>query len=476
MRIKELYTSDSNVDGTSSWSVEKIAKINYNFKLLANNAMSSHTGYQGPPGLDGGIGNSGATGSHGIIGLQGAQGLPAETFWSRNDALLTMPPVNLTINPNNNNSSSIPSHIIIGNIASNNIPTYGWTAATNSYYVFNNDYDSNFSYIATHTGGTAEFHSFDEIQPNIRPATLKINNPLNVEGGTRESIKFINDNSEAYMSSIGYANHSTFSLVSPNNIKLIADTISFTGSTTNGSLNISESSSTTYNMSNAHSVEINALSSLKLSFGDPSNTTVIKSANSTGTVKFEEITDSELEGLTLPIGSIIQIDNKTFNNILNFEIEYYDSEVYSNNMMESTIGRGIGKYKGWYICNGIPWGSVKTGTASNWSSTPQLNAINTPPLNSSTHTFDGNAVGSASTLRVIVGCGRLASVSTPFQNSSSYYASLLNITQEELVVYGSMYDYNTGPGANHTSKLIMKDDTVYIVKLGASDLYQYIAD
>ena len=464
MRIKELYASDSDANSISQWSAEEIAKINYNFRLLADNAMSSHTGYQGPPGSDGGLGNIGATGIPGIVGETGPNGENPEMLWSRNDAIS---PGNLTINPSNNNNPSIPSHIAIGLIASNNIPPNGsWNSGLNQF-VLNSNFDSNNSYIATHpwsTAGSAAYTS-DELDADVKPATLKINRSHQVAGGTRESIKLINDVSlEATISF--YVNK--FAIISPTALEFLADTIKFHSSdNTNDLIVSSDSISTVSDFTTSSVVNINNLSSLLLSSGNPSSTKVMKSADGNGLAKWEEIDDSNLIGHKLPVGSIVQVSGNVFLNTNNFEVSYPESLVIYNEVLESTAGRGIGKYKGWYLCNGFRWSNVILNNDS-WGSIFPV-GFNVPGINNMHFNVNGiyhnssnnnsdNILGGG----ILSSVSDLASLSSTMSNGTSDYSN-------------SVYFKTSGDSdADHINHNRILNDTVYIVYLGSTDLYQYI--
>jgi len=474
MRIKELYASDSDANSISQWSAEEIAKINYNFQLLANNTMSSHIGNQGPSGSDGGLGDSGATGIPGIAGETGPNGENPEMLWSRNGAIS---PGNLTINPSNNNNPSIPSHIVIGLIASNNIPSNGsWNSGLNQF-VLNSNFDSNNSYIATHPWSTSSSAAYtsDELDADVKPATLKINRTHQTAGGTRESIKLINDVS--LEASIGF-NVNKFSIISATALEFLADTIKFHSSDNINDLIVSSDSiSTVSDFTTSNTITINNLSSLQLSAGDPSNVKVMKSTDTNGLVKWEEIDDSNLVGYKLPIGSIIQISNGDFLNEDNFEISYPDSGIVNNLIVESTTGRGKGKYKGWYSCNGYRWSNPIMNT-NLWGSVSPV-GYDTPKVNNTDFRVNGYPYNDADSLDVILGGGTLNSTSDynsltstlTYSNTGSHDTHLRQMSNG---IGMENVAYDIIAAGTHNSNLRILDKTVYVVYLGSGDLYQYI--
>lgn len=503
MKIKELYISDIDTDGTEEWSQEKIDKINYNFRLLANGVPPGPQGVQGVPGVDGNIGLTGNIGQQGVQGPDGPIGPDGYNIWLQNGEINNAADLNLTLKAFNGDISTSPlyatPHILLGFDTSNNVPNNPWNVGNTSYDI-NTSYDSNNLYISGNSelGNPTASLTLDESNTDISPSILKINAAEGTDGNLRTSIKLIaiTDDTvtphiitEALIGFKDIGGIDTFRIEAPlaihpriNKFEIEVDDVSIHKIHISDN-NDSEIQSSLINVENpmiiSPSSTFSIFSNSLALYGSTSPIKVLKAVDNTGTTKWEEIDDNDLIGYKLPIGSITQVSSEIFNNDNYFENNYNDSTVYDNGYIESTIGRGIGSFSGWYVCNGYKWGNAEFFFGApwpfNWSSPNQSTFYSTPNLNGMTFTYNSNSLSltkdAGSDLRMMSG-GELE-VSTVDNGGGNYTATIsnniTNTKREGMIGSGASW-----PPSTHDLDVQYKNNSVYIIYLGYTEYYQYI--
>ena len=329
---------------------------------------------------------------------------------------------------------------------------------------------------------------------------LKINTTNDTNDNIRKHIRLVDytDNTKFGEIYFDYNDTST-TIKSTGSLNLISDNvnISLDGSTliSIGNDNIVIDFVSTLFNSN---VELDSNSSLKFNSSAVQENNVMKSTNTAGTVTWGSITtvDIATAGGGLPIGSIIKIPLDTF--ISNFDISYVDNpDTVGDNLVQSELGKGLGDYSGWYVCNGVSWEVAGRERSELYGVNYWANNTSTPVFNNipdlmGTFKHNGEICNEGNDYHKILGCGNVR----VYTSHSNVY--LKDLDYEDELNYWShiglgdslfMTNLNFGDGLddiaelNHLATHIggdgIKDfkigmEYVHIVYLGNTGLYQFL--
>ena len=322
MNLKQILITDSdNI---------KLDKVNYNFDQL----VSNEGGPQGPQGSIGETGPIGITGAQGEVGPQGttgpegAIGVSGGVYWDK---------TNNTIYPLNND----PVYTNAPNVA------LGYLSNDDEYKNVNNksvltlnlknNFASNLRLVNEDNNNTFDFKSDISVEDGENTiVTAKFNNISNNEFiQLADEFKFVSDGLDALH-------------LDSDDLLLNVDTTFESNVTVDGTL--------------------------KISSNNPGINKVAVSSDDIGTLAWKNI--NELGG-TAPSGTIVSILPEIFDS--NFmKNQVYPISNDDNDIIKFKVGKGLGEYVGWYICNGKTWTN-----GSNIS-------YKTPELSSFTYTIEGN--------------------------------------------------------------------------------------
>lgn len=329
INLKEILTSD--VDNI------KLDKVNYNFdQLVANGGgPQGNTGEAGDTGYQGITGYQGTQGIDGDQGFQGDQGQNGQNIWKVNSGNSadadTILPIHDPLE-----SVDAPS-VIIG------------------YKVTDPEYLD--SYIESESQFVINRHT-------------NFNNNLELKtSGFETAFAFkldqVTGSTDAFMQ--------MYFVGGTGSINQYADT--FTWRLPNTSANLISLNATLLdiNIDTVFEKDVEIKGNLKISTGSPGVDKIAVSADVDGTIEFKNIEDI---GGTVPVGTIISMLPAYFEANDKF-ISSHTVTPIDNEPINIYVGRGIGEYAGWYICNGKLW-------------TNGTNSFLTPDLNSFSYNIDDN--------------------------------------------------------------------------------------
>jgi hypothetical protein len=410
--LKHINISDSDTI--------KLDKVNFNFDQLVANGG----GPQGPQGQVGESGPQGTTGQQGVQGLigtigdQGPEGPISENYWYR---ILPGTIDADTILPKHTPSDQFAPVVNIGYIETN--PQYGTKVPL--------------------IGGKTQYQWLIHRQPyslsNLR--FLNVDIPLN---GFDFKLEKILGKDQLTLGFIDYNNSiSTYKA---------ASTV-FKGSNISLDSLVVNDFAATFKTNAEFNSPVVIKEQLIIENADADTDKIVFSNDLTGLVKFKSI--QELKGI-VPFGTIVSIspyiflDNDNFVN--NEQIEPNDSVV------NISIGKGIGAYKGWYLCHGKEW---TNGT--NEYQVPMLGKFNYT-IEDDPFTTDPSSQGGVITSNSKT---HITGGSDIDMNATSVSALVYNITS---TVDTSIV--NIDPGTGTTFKIKQLPQIIY---LGENDLYWFDA-
>ena len=306
LNIKHLFKSDLDPNTSDFWSVDKIDKLNHNFRqvrLGGPQGPIGRSGFSGEEGDRGEIGSQGLKGSQGAQGHQGNGGIEPWKNIEHGRTTTILPKFNGTIE-----YTAIP--VVFG--AHDSSPVY-----TNPI---------------PYSGAVLNLYAQDETLFNLSldsDRTGRVAFDLNNYGSaSRVEIK---------------------ELIPSGNFKINYQVEDYLLKTTSSNV-LSIKDAGVELKSNAEfqqDVDANSLSYNN----NPSTGYIMTSGNSAGDVNWRYKYDIFP---ALPIGSISSIPYSEFNSA-----NFYLDEVYNNvtGYIEFRYGRGKegGKYEGWYLCHGLTW-------------------------------------------------------------------------------------------------------------------------
>lgn len=479
MDIKELFLSDLDLSDVDGWSDDYIAKINYNFTVIKNGRKKGPQGLQGPVGLDGSQGGQGPEGATGIVGIAGNQGPDGTTTWNRiggdydnfdNDTLIPLS------NVSQPNSIFPTASIILGRVISPTVP--GPIDINGTLY--SPEDNINNTYIS-------QSNSVPEISDNpddgIKVPILKINTTNDTNDNIRKHIRLVDYNDNTKFGEIYFDyNDTSTTIKSTGSLNLTSNhiTIALGGidkiSISNNFIYI-DFVSTFFN----DNVEFDSNSSLQFNSSAVQENNVIKSIDGVGNSVWGNITNTDIAavGGGLPIGSIIKIPLDTFTSsfITSYSGNGSDTQY---GLVESELGKGLGDYSGWYVCNGVTWeanGRDRIYSPNNnwwfWSeniTTPVFNDI--PDLMG---TFNnGGLTLSGSNIPKILGCGNLRIYSQAWSNVKLDTSLDYPETEYIIGVLHGVPETEIGQQVL-TNEFNIESDYVHIVYLDNPGLYQFLS-
>lgn len=335
--MKELFKTDLDPNSSNWWSIDKIDKINWNFKQFADGGQIGPRGSQGAYGGTGYAGNQGPQGPQGIRGFQGTQGDSGERIWKYLEDTLhgelyvfpktisTTHAVSMRIGEKNGAPGSTYNTLIDESVKGPTI-TIENRDSENSQLVISHKHDG--------VKKRGDFKFTRNLIDNVD--LIRIGNLVN---------------SEPF--SLDLVSNSTVSVL--NSIQYSSDKISFDKDAV-FNFNFLSTSITKYSL-------------------DSGVNKVLVSTNSNGDVGW--VSKSSVFG-NFPIGSIISIQYGEFFNDANFYLD--ESILNGGEVLSCRYGKGKPgtPYEGWYLCNGETW---------DYSS---IISYTVPNLNSFNYSIDSN--------------------------------------------------------------------------------------
>ena len=416
----------------------KLDKVNYNFDQLVANGGGPQgtTGYQGTMGYQGTTGYQGFQGDQGDQGFQGNVGPAGGEFWIKklgvqNDytADTLLPANDATIN------DSAPV-VKIGYISTD--AQYAAESAINpatgqlpAQFIVNRKsyFGSN---ISLTTDGTS--NSFD----------FKLESTTDAGGAVTTTL------------SQGFSEITNIGL-----IKIFANSHEFWENTTGTQLiKVSETETVfTKQVTAQNDVTVSKDLSIQTTYsgsGEPALNKIATSADASGKLKFQTI--QELGG-GIPVGTIVGVLSSVFEQSSNF-IQQQLSYDASSGAIEFTIGRGIGDYVGWYLCNGQVWkDTIGVGIGTISYNVPDLNGYDyTIDDNTNSITGQGVATTNGAAKKSIMG-GADIELDADYTGSNQYDITHTNNYVEDLVQ----------PDGTATPYAIKK--VPQVIYLGETDLF-----
>lgn len=404
INLKQIFTTDGdNI---------KLDKVNYNFDQLVANGGGPQ-GAQGPTGDTGPQGITGTQGFQGPVGPQGDQGPQGSNggqYWEVVEGNISGQTFDTLYPIHDSNETQYSPNVVLGYVS------------TDSEYAQPNE------------DAILTLHRKAAFSSNLRLINEDSLNAFdwisNVVGtNTVVTARFNTINSNKY---IQLANEFRFVSGGSNLIQL-------------NSANLLLNVNTTFE----NNVEIRG--TLKISSGNPDVDKIAVSSDDEGTVEWKSV--DELGG-TAPVGTIVSILPSIFTDNTKFiNQETYTITDPDNDLLQVGVGKGIGEYEGWYLCNGKTW---TNGTFS--ETTPDLNSFSYQ-IEDNPDSNDPNSQGLASVTNNennLIG-GADTSMNAAFASSSYNITSSVTTT-----------DITLDEGTGQTFKIKRLPQIIY---LGVNDLY-----
>lgn len=329
----------------------KLDKVNYNFDQLVANGGGPQgtTGSQGTMGYQGPQGYQGVQGEKGDQGLKGDQGSAGTAYWLRRDGDPSLYTADTILPSNDPAINPQPPVVKIGHVST----------------------DAEFAAESPVSGGQlpAQFvvHKKSYFKSNI---SLTSDNVVgNSFDLTLETVPNPTGTGNVTTLSKGFSQISNDGL-----IKSFAEKHQFWDNTTNDLLFETSAAGTKVinEMIAANRAIFESDVRIKTTWsgvGQPALDKIATSVDTDGKIAFK--TMKELGG-GIPIGTIVGILPSVFGDDTNFIKNQLNYDT-AGGLIDFTIGRGMGDYEGWYLCNGQEWKN-STGTIS--YDVPDLNRYN----------------------------------------------------------------------------------------------------
>jgi len=419
----------------------KLDKVNYNFDQLVANGGGPQgtTGYQGTMGYQGTTGYQGDTGLKGDQGFQGNQGPAGGEYWIKIDGRQSDYTADTLLPANDATVNSSAPVVKIGYISTDTgqyaaespitITASGNQQLPAQFVVNRKSYFG--SNISLTTDGTS--NSFD----------------FKLESNTDSSGNAITTLSQ------GFSEINNIGL-----IKIFANSHVFLDSSSNSELIKVNSASSVFTKQIEAEKDVTISGDLtvetdyaSIALGAPDTDKIATSADATGKLKFQTI--QELGG-GIPVGTIVGVLSSVFEQSSNFIQQQLNYDA-SSGAIEFTIGRGIGDYAGWYLCNGQVWKN-STGVGTVAYEVPDLNGYDYIIDDAPGATGQGLATTNGSAKKSIMG-GADITLNAANSVSSQYNITHTNDYVEDLVT----------PDSSGTQYAIKK--VPQIIYLGETDLF-----
>lgn len=335
INLKNISISDSNNI--------KLDKVNYNFDQLVANGGGPR-GFQGQDGLTGYQGVTGYQGFQGIEGpqgFQGPQGLDGSGIWKLNENDNSPEEVKTIVAKHDSNANPDAPSVVIGYRSDDLLYS---EIEEESQFVINrgSTFSNNIEFRAT--GVDKKFYMTIDTDPESVSGNVIARQIMgfNEVGGKLTQV----------------ADEFTWSTIDNNQLvnKIELNPLLFTS-----------------NIDTVFNQNTTIEGTLIIKSGNPAQNKIAVSSDTLGTIEFKSI--DELGGV-VPVGTIVSVD-PSFYNEDTFITESLAQAVDANsNLLHIEIGKGIGPYSGWYLCNGEKWigGTDDNGNALEFE-TPNLNSF-----------------------------------------------------------------------------------------------------
>jgi len=419
--LKHINTSDSD-------SI-KLDKVNYNFDQLVWNGGGPR-GPQGPIGETGTQGTSGKEGVQGPIGdtgYQGTQGGISDNYWK------------------NINSGAVDVETLIP------IHTAGdqFAPVVKIGYV---ETDTEYGEKLPLVGGKTPYQWNINRRPYSSSNLQFLNNDI-----TEKAYDF-------QLKAINKKNQMTIGFLDPTDSTsiYISAGFSFRNSNSIGSddslyISSSESFFKTATVFNSPAVIKDNLI-IENAFADTNKVAIC--SDDSGLVEFKSI--EEIEG-TVPFGTIISIMPSIFSingNFINSETVVPDNDF----PLQLSVGKGVGAYNGWYLCNGKVWtngvdnyqvpslGQFNYTIADNrFSATSNSQGVASSSPSQPVHITGGSDIDMTAAAQSISVYNVTSTVSTSSVNASASAGTTFRIKQLPQIIYlndANLYWFDAGTGQN----------------------------
>tara|TARA_B110000093_G_scaffold182273_1_gene228451 strand:- start:59 stop:2914 length:2856 start_codon:yes stop_codon:yes gene_type:complete len=409
INLKEILVSD--IDNI------KLDKVNYNFDQLVANGGGPR-GVQGNPGDTGYQGVTGYQGNQGIEGnqgVQGNQGSNGQDIWfinpyGQNQADTILP----VMDPLSNGA---PSVLLGYKTTDDEYTTTDPTQVEENSQVVINRHSTFYNNLELKTVGFNTTFAF------------KLDADVST-GNALMQTYFVGGNGSQHQ----YANEFSWRIpgTTSNLIKLDADTLEV----------------------GVHTIfkqNVVVQGDLKIATGNPGLNKIATSADIEGKIVFKNIEDI---GGTVPVGTIISMlpayfdDNSKFINT--HTVTPIDAEP-----INIYVGRGVGEYAGWYICNGKTWGNDSAITFI----TPDLNSFSYSIEDNPNSTLSsGQGLASVTNDEIPIIGGADTSLTATYNNGTSVFDVTGTVQTSPDLIKGTS-------GATFTIKRLPQ-----IIYLGKEDL------
>ena len=420
----------------------KLDKVNYNFDQLVANGGGPQgtTGHQGTSGFQGTTGYQGLQGDKGDQGFQGDQGPAGGEYWIKKDGAQSNYTADTLLPANDATLNTSAPVVKIGYISTDTgtgqyavespitITAPGGQQLPSQFVVNRKSYFG--SNISLTTDGTS--NSFD----------FKLESTTDAGGAVTTTL------------SQGFSEITNIGL-----IKIFANSHEFWENTTGTQLiKVSETETVfTKQVTAQNDVTVSKDLSIQTTYsgsGEPALDKIATSADASGKLKFQTI--QELGG-GIPVGTIVGVLSSVFEQSSNF-IQQQLSYDASSGAIEFTIGRGIGDYAGWYLCNGQVWKN-SIGVATVAYEVPDLNGYDyLIDDNTTVTTGQGLATTNGNAKKSIMG-GTDITLNAAYVGSNQYNITHTNNYVEDLVT----------PDSSGTQYAIKK--VPQVIYLGDNDLF-----
>ena len=301
----------------------KLDNVNYNFDQLVANGG-------GPRGNQGSIGQTGPQGTTGPQGFNGPIGIPGDqgtdpiiniNYWDKIDAV-----------PSGIDAITlVPLHTLADQFA----------PVVNIGYL---DTDSDYTSKQPLVEGKTPYQWVISRKPYM-PSNLRFKNREISDNGYDFKLEKVGDLDQLTM---GF---SKYTVENSNISDIIAYKTIFKSDDGNiDSFNIS-SELAEFNVKTEFNLPVDIKRNLIIQNADATNGSVAVAENDDGLIKFKRI--DLLKG-TVPFGTIVSMSTTVFTGTSNF----VSNEVVvgsDSTPIEITVGKGLGIYSGWYLCNGKEW-------------------------------------------------------------------------------------------------------------------------
>ena len=349
INLKQIFIPDSD-------SI-KLDKVNYNFDQLVANGGGPR-GSQGSIGQTGPQGTTGKQGFQGVvgdIGNQGPIGLISPNYWKYIQA------------------GTIDVETIIPIVYSSNLPSI-----------------VNIGYLET----DPEYNTKQPLVNGKNPFQWNIHR----KNFSASNLRFLNGDKHVdwrleKKEGQNQPDQMTIGFIDPQNSTNIYQTgqMGFQGTSTSPYCFTINQTVATFNSNTNFNLPVNIKRNLFIRGAGAGVDKVATCMDSTGLLKFKTV--AELPG-TVPIGTIVSIMPSIFNNNSNFINTENVGVVAADKPLRISVGKGVGTYAGWYLCNGETW---TDGTLANTKLVPMLgnfnyeidnNPLSTSPTGQGTVDFD----------------------------------------------------------------------------------------